>query len=89
MTYRIVSRLDADLFSGRTRRAAEIKPKSTLKACSWHHYNDHHSRIFSGSLLGQGVFRPTDTGTVKEEEKKNLLLLMSHVQSNSALRTPN
>ena len=37
-----------------------------------------------------GMFsRQTDTGTVQDNEKKNLLLLMSHVQSNSALRTPN
>ena len=30
----------------------------------------------------------TDTGTVQDDEKKNLFLLMSHVQSNSSLRTP-
>ena len=44
MTKRIVSRLDAE---------------STLKARTWHHYNDYHSRIlFSGSLLGRDAFRP-------------------------------
>ena len=33
---------------------------------------------WDGMLSGQ-----TDTGTVQEDDKKNLLLLMSHVQSNS------
>ena len=72
MTKRIVSRLDTE---------------STLKACTWHHYNDKPilgylvTAYWDGMLSGQ-----TDTGTVQQDEKK--LLLMSHVQSNSALRTP-
>ena len=48
--------------------------------------------IIQGCLVAaywDGMFQgQTDTGTVQEDEKKNLLLLMSHVQSNSALRTP-